>query len=185
MVGVFSRCFGVLLHSVVVARRSGAALCTLSASYSPTPVTLPSLVPLMIQFQLAGVESSLSWLSTGSWYTTALLSLTQYTEARDLTFLDGLIHSNAVVLPSDLRDAMVSRCSNYVEVRDVRALSSSSAAGGNGGRDRYRYENTFIVSSWYPTLQSLRQRKPNGFVSYHLHPDKAIKVRVLEGAWVR
>ena len=57
-------------------------------------------------------------------------------------FAKGIVHSDASVLPADLRADLLRSYANYIE-----------EFGGGGGAAR-RYENTFILSSWYPAVQS-------------------------------
>ena len=77
-----------------------------------------------------------------------------FSEASDSTFIKGVIHSDASVLPADLRASLLSRYSNFVDVR--------LHAGA-----RPSIENTFILSSWYPAAQHLGSCKPAMLVTYN------------------
>ncbi len=69
---------------------------------------------------------------------TSLLGGVEYVEESDKTFLGGEAHGDVTMLPEAYRDDLLNRCCNYVRVTrqpDTRRL---------------RYENTFVISSWYP-----------------------------------
>ncbi len=99
-----------------------------------------------------------------------MASAITFGDARDPTFVKGIVHGETSVFPEDLRTNLASRYANYVEV---------SADGS--------LENTFIVSSWAPAVAAFRRdagavRRQGGgdlhaFVTYNVHPSKASSLR--------
>jgi hypothetical protein len=87
---------------------------------------------------------------------TTILSGVTFAEPKDTTFIRGVIHSDTTVLPSDIRDQLLSKYANFVDVQ-MDAVTGKPVL-----------ENTFIVSSWYPAAQRLGGDKPPMMVSYNL-----------------
>ena len=71
---------------------------------------------------------------------TRCLSRIAYTDDDDSSFLTGHIHSDPTALPTDLRDEILERYSNHVDVLE--------AADGS-----LRYENHFVLSPWVPAAR--------------------------------
>lgn len=71
----------------------------------------------------------------------ALLNAIAYTDDDDVSFLEGTIHSDSSVLPKEHADEMLAKYANYIRV---------SEAG--------ECENTFILSSWVPLVQRLKEK---------------------------
>lgn len=112
------------------------------------------------------------------WPARALLSAVTYAEddpGRGAMFTRGVVHSDGGVIPAPRREAALRRCSNYVEV-------GRGGGGGGSGGARYRYDNTFILSSWAPCLAPWRETAgpaataaappPPCLVSYALPPGR-------------
>jgi uncharacterized protein len=70
----------------------------------------------------------------------ALLSRVRYVDRRDTSFLFGVAHADAGVLPEAHRAAILRDCCTFVDVTD-------DPAGG------LRHENHFVVSSWAPAFR--------------------------------
>ena len=94
-----------------------------------------------------------------------------YTTDRDPTFERGVVHRDAAaVFPADLEDELLSNRCNYIEI--------DADTGEN-------LENTFILSSWAPTVQPLRktpQSRPpvNMLVTYNAKK----KLENVDSEWV-
>jgi hypothetical protein len=83
-----------------------------------------------------------------------LLGSVEYVEKHDTTFAAGKIHTDAGVLgpPGTTdREAIQAGFANYVEV--VERPAGRRGEGGGGAR-RHDYTNTFVLSSWAPSLQT-------------------------------
>lgn len=93
----------------------------------------------------ANAEAARRALQSGGTWTlaeTLLLGGVRYTDETNNSFVEGVVHSDESVFPdnAELREHCLRRASNFVEV--VRSPS---------GRPKVR--NTFIVSSWCPSVQ--------------------------------
>ena len=90
----------------------------------------------------AGARAAADALPNTWAWTAARLLLRSVAYCGGPAFAKGVVHSDATVLPADLRTDLLRSYANYIE-----------EFGGGGGAAR-RYENTFILSSWYPAVQS-------------------------------
>ncbi|CAK9006429.1 8-desaturase) [Durusdinium trenchii] len=98
---------------------------------------------------------------------TTLLSHTLYTTDRDKTFERGTAHTNATaVFPDEFKAEILDEYCNYIEV---------------DARNPRNLENSFVISSWAPTMQAphLRGKLPM-MVTYNA--DK--KLENVETEWV-
>ena len=96
-----------------------------------------------------------SWLW---WGVRKLLETVEYSDAACPMFRKGLIHSDASVLPSDARAEIMSRCCNYLE----QYPPGEQRAPGSGVP---QWENTFILSSWYPSVRKSTASAANAVTS--------------------
>jgi hypothetical protein len=97
-----------------------------------------------------------------------LLGLVGYVDDDNTAFLRGKIHSDASVIPAAFRREVLARYANYVEI--------GPPAPGTGGLPRY--ENTFVLSSWYPAARRAEPRAAERLpmlVTYDLAPDKPLE----------
>mmetsp|Transcript_15863 Transcript_15863/g.23888 ORF Transcript_15863/g.23888 Transcript_15863/m.23888 type:complete len:514 (+) Transcript_15863:33-1574(+) len=68
-----------------------------------------------------------------------ILAAVTYTDEWDASFITGIIHSDSTVLPVAHRNELLDNYANYIESRIEEG--------------QVRYTNTFILSSWMPSLQ--------------------------------
>lgn len=85
-----------------------------------------------------------------------------FAEPADTTFISGVVHSDATVLPPSHATELLSRYSNFVKVLD--------AGDHPAGRHQPRIENTFILSSWCPPATAIGPSRSPMLVSYGLAP---------------
>jgi len=85
-------------------------------------------------------------ISSPSYLVEILLSNISYCHETDLAFTEGKIHSDASVLPESLRSILLNKYANYVEV--------------TGKGKTYNVENTFLLSSWVPSVQDSKATHP-------------------------
>lgn len=107
-------------------------------------------------------HAALAMLERPSVLERALLAGIEYPDKKDPTFLRGVAHSDATVLPEEHRRTILDGFANFIEV---------SQKDG-----RLHYENTFVLSSWVPAAQ--RSDAPPMMVSYHRRqqdPPKAVQ----------
>ena len=109
---------------------------------------LPSAFDASSSSKAAGFSPS-SWLW---WGARLLLSSAVYSDEDCPMFRAGVIHSDPTVLPPDAREEVTARCCNYIEAYQPAA----------GGRGALEWENTFVLSSWYPsvTASSVQAQSP-------------------------
>lgn len=96
-------------------------------------------------------HAALAMLESPSALERALLGGIEYPDTTDPTFLRGVAHSDATVLPDEHRRAILDGFANFIEISE--------------GDGRLRYENTFVLSSWVPAARG--QGLPM-MVSYNL-----------------
>jgi len=103
-----------------------------------------------------------------------LLYWVGYADDHDKSFMEGIIHSDATVIPEDFRDDVLGRYSNYIEIYRNKTTTNLSV------------ENNFVLSSWIPAVSKYggqipmiisyntekEIKKPGGKISNaRLHPD--------------
>jgi predicted NAD/FAD-binding protein len=104
-----------------------------------------------------------------------LFGSVRYCDQSCSTFVKGIIHSDATVLPADVREKLLGGFANYIEKVGTDASGCSE------------FENTFCVSAWYPSVQPAAAKaagydtRPR-FVSYGLRHPELIKDKVGEVA---
>ena len=72
-----------------------------------------------------------------------LLSMVRYSDEECPLFRKGVIHSDATVLPADVRELVCRGYCNYI---------AAYAPGGASVAPTRLFENMFVLSSWYPTV---------------------------------
>ncbi|CAF0922886.1 unnamed protein product [Didymodactylos carnosus] len=75
-----------------------------------------------------------------------LLKNITYTDDDDISFIKGIVHSDANVLPEQYKSLLVSKYSNFIDVRYDHHYPI--------------YHNTFILSSWVPAAKDHVNLKP-------------------------
>jgi len=71
-----------------------------------------------------------------------------YADDHDKSFMEGIVHSDPSVFPSDYRSALLSRYSNYLELTRPHPNGPISVV------------NHFILSSWIPAVSSYKETCP-------------------------
>lgn len=95
-----------------------------------------------------------------TWWAAAarfLLNSVSYCHEDDSTFVSAALHRELeLVCPEELREKVLRGYANYVEVHEDTENPGLKA-----------YENTFLVSSWYPSVKAATKHKPRPMlVSY-------------------
>jgi hypothetical protein len=80
-----------------------------------------------------------------------IMECVRYTDDHDKSFVQGIIHSDVSVLPSEQREELLSGYANFIQGYEAPSAFTSSGACEDKGS--YLYENTFILSSWIPAVQ--------------------------------
>ncbi|KAL6042701.1 putative NAD-binding protein [Balamuthia mandrillaris] len=107
-----------------------------TATFDHVVMACPADVALRLQPSEGDSSSSASWMHS------LLLNNVGYADDDDNSFMEGIIHSDASVLPTKHREELLANYANYIRMEGPRC------------------ENTFIVGSWVPSVQQYNDRFP-------------------------
>eukprot|EP00047_Mylnosiga_fluctuans_P012730 m.27573 g.27573 ORF g.27573 m.27573 type:complete len:486 (+) comp4436_c0_seq1:168-1625(+) len=94
-------------------------------------------------------DAALSMMDSPSALEKFALGKIGYSDDDDTSFIDGRIHSDPTVIPAEHRQEVLREFANYIEI--------------NGDR----IENTFVISSWVPAGEAVKDQNKPFLVTYN------------------